>query len=323
MTVREGSDIRGKAGSKQVANFRRIYLTLFLTNQELMKSIIFPSRRISGISRNLLLVAMLTLPALADGPVQSPLLEIASGLPGKQVRLTWTAEPGVHYRIEKSSDLGTGGAWSQVALVKATSAAGGWLDPEPTSTRCFYRIMQPVAEVVSISPPLLSPDGGVLVVEGQSIPPGNSLVLNVGGQLIQVALNGTGAGLWNAVVTGQFVPGASVTVVGIVDGTGAAIVTLNQPLTVTATGLALDGIPTLPPGAPMTQDAVKPIKGIGIVVKHYPNRQGSERTASGGGGGDDDCDSSDSGSSLLPIWTGKKGYDYYQAHSQSPSPLGR
>ena len=235
-----------------------------------MKCIFFRSGQISGVSRNLLLAAMLTLPALADGPVQSPLLEIASGLPGKQVRLTWLAELGVHYRIEKSSDLGTGGSWSQVALVKATSASGRWLDPEPTSKRCFYRIMQPMAEVVSISPPLLSPDGGVLVVEGQSIPPGSSLVLNVDGQLAMVALNGTGTGLWNAVVTGQFAPGASVTTVGIVDGTGVTIVTLDQPLTVSATGLALDGIPTMPPGAPVAQEQSNPIPGVGIVVKKNP-----------------------------------------------------
>ena len=289
-----------------------------------MKTIFSPSGQISGVSRNLLLMAMLMLPALADSLVQSPLLEIASGLPGKQVRLTWLAEPGVRYRIEKSSDLGTGGAWSQVALVKATSTAGGWLDPEPTSTRCFYRIMQPVAEVVSISPPLLSPDGGVLVVEGQSIPPGSSLVLNVDGQLAMVALNGTGTGLWNAVVTGQFAPGASVTTVGIVDGTGVTIVTLDQPLTVSATGLALDGIPTMPPGAPVAQEQSNPIPGVGIVVKKNPGgpaeRIGAGKVsmsdfsmmmATAKGSGMDSGKVSMSDFSLM-----RRGYEYYRAKSQ-------
>lgn len=284
----------------------------------------------------------------ADGPVAPPLLEIASGLPGRQVRLSWSAQAGVRYAVEKSTTLDNGGAggWAQVALVKATSTAGIWLDPEPTSTRCFYRIMQPVAEVVSISPPLLSPDGGVLVVEGQSIPPGSSLVLNVDGQLVLVPLTNAGAGLWNAAVTGAFAPGASVTVVGIVDGSGTTIVSLNQPLTVTATGLALDGIPTMPPGAPLAQEQSNPIPGVGIVVKKNPGapaeRMGAGKVsvkdftfmkeqAKGSGMGSGKVSMSDlsvmrkgydyyqATSELIAAWGSKKGYDYYKAQSDMSS----
>ena len=112
-----------------------------------------------------LLIAFPTL-IWGDTPVPPPLLEFSSGLPGQQVRLSWPAEAGLRYRIEKSTGLGGGGGgggaggWSRVATVDATAAEAVWLDPEPTTTRCFYRVVQPVAEVFSISPPLLSPAGG-------------------------------------------------------------------------------------------------------------------------------------------------------------------
>ena len=121
-----------------------------------MKISSYTCLRAGGISRDFLLAAAISsafiFVAHADGPVPPPLLEIASGLPGKQVRLTWLAEAGVKYRIEKSTNLETGGpeGWHQVALVEATSTDGVLLDPEPTTTKAFYRVAQPVPEVFSI-----------------------------------------------------------------------------------------------------------------------------------------------------------------------------
>ncbi len=245
-------------------------------------------RRAGRISRDLLAITILLQalpsPARGQGPVGTPLLELASGLPGKQVRLTWVAVPGARYRIEKSSTLLTGGpgGWAQVALVETATTDGLWLDPEPTVEKSFYRIMQPVGEVFAISPTVLGESGGVLIVEGQAIAGGSFLVLEIDGVgPLQFELVALGGGRWQADVTGSFTPGASVTAVRIVNS-GATVVTLNQPLTVTLTGLALDGFASLPPGAPVTQDAVKPIKGIGIVVKRNPGTP-AERMAGGGG----------------------------------------
>lgn len=234
----------------------------------------------------LLLVAALfcvpVLPLRADGPVEPPLLEFATGLSGRQVRLTWNSEPGTVYRIEKSSTLAAGGAggWKQVALVEATAVESSWTDPEATTTKNFFRITQPVGEVFSISPPVISTTGGELVIDGQGIPAGSFLVLEFDGQTLQVPLASAGGGMWDASVVGQFLEDARVIVTSIVDSGGTQIVSLNQPITVTATGRALDSPPTLPPGAPLTQDVVNPIRGVGIVLKKNP---GSSSERMGGG----------------------------------------
>ncbi|MEI7955672.1 MAG: hypothetical protein WCJ66_10935, partial [Verrucomicrobiota bacterium] len=181
----------------------------------------------------------------AENPQASPLLEITSGLPGNQVRLSWPATVGQSYRIERSTALASGdaGGWTQLALVEATGAECVWLDPEPTSQKAFYRVTIPQADVFSISPPLLSPTGGELLVRGQRIPTGSFMVLEVDGappSQLSVPLEDLGGGVWRASVAHPFVPGGSVISALIVDANGSTLVTLNLPLTVTPTGRALD-----------------------------------------------------------------------------------
>ena len=264
---------------------------------------------------------LLAVPALlvAESPVTPPLLEIASGLPGKQVRLSWPAVVGQRYRVERSTTLasGNGGGWEQLATVDATGTQCVWLDCEPTVAKAFYRVTQPQAEVFAISPPLLSPTGGVLLLRGQAIPPGSLLVVESDGQAaLEVPLEDLGGGVWRANVAAPFVPGGSVISARIVAASGTTLVTLNQPLTVTATGRAADSPPSLPPGAPEPLALSNPIPGIGIVVKHNPRPSGKRVAA--GDGEDDDCDGTDDAcpESLLAAFLTKKGYDYYQAQSQ-------
>jgi hypothetical protein len=154
------------------------------------------------------------------------------------------------------------------------------VDPEATTTKSFYRITQPVAEVSSIAPAVISTTGGELVIDGQGIPAGSSLVLEFDGQSLLVPLVPAGGGLWDASVIGQFLEDSSVIATGIVDGTGTPVVSLNEPIAVTATGRALDAPPSLPPGAPVVQDAVSPVKGVGVVIKKNPG--GSAERISGG-----------------------------------------
>ena len=220
-----------------------------------------------GIPRAVLLLAFL--PTLfpdylhADGPVAPPALEFASGLPGKQVRLSWAAEAGVRYRIEKSTSLGT---WKQIAVVDASATNAVWLDPEPTTQKAFYRVVQPQPEVFSISFPLLTSAGGELRLHGQCIPPGSSLVLTgEAGSEISVPLVGDPAelGVWVASILGGALPGGSVLSARVVDATGATIALIGQQVTVTATGLALDGPPSLPPAAPVSKERRISYGGIG------------------------------------------------------------
>ncbi len=240
----------------------------------------------------------LVVPALlrAESPPAQPLLEITSGLPGNQVRLSWSATVGQSYRIERSTALASGaaGSWTQLALVEAAGAECVWLDPEPTSQKAFYRVTIPQADVFSISPPLLSPSGGELLVRGQRIPAGSFLVLEIDGappSQLSVPLEDLGGGVWRASVAHPFVPGASVISALIVDGNGSTLVTLNLPLTVTPTGLALDSPPSLPPASPDPQAQSNPIPGIGIVLKK--NGIGSTGGRSLAGGPNQDCDDGD------------------------------
>lgn len=227
-----------------------------------------PFRRTRGFLALASLSSLLPLAAHADGPVAPPLLEFASGLPGKQVRLSWASQTGVRYAVEKSTTLASGGVdgWTQVALVEATGPELVWLDPVRTTTKAFYRVSRPLAEVFSISPPVLSPTGGALVIQGQCIAAGSFLVIQIPGQApILVPLSLLPDGTMEAIVSGTFTVGDEIAVVGVQDGSGTTLLTLNQPLTITATGRTLDSPSSLPPGAPVAQS--NPIPGVGIVIK--------------------------------------------------------
>jgi hypothetical protein len=237
-------------------------------------------------------------PPIAADSVPPPLLELASGLPGQQVRLEWPAEAGLRYLVEKSTALAAGdgagtGPWSSVAVVEATSTVASWLDPEPTTTRAFYRVSVPGAEIFSISPPLLSTSGGTLLVAGQRLPAGGFLTLEIDGLgPVSAPLEPLAPGQWRAVFS--FVPlldaGVHITRASCTDGTGQVLATAGQLISVTESGRATDAPSSVPPAAPVTPtlDACNPIPGIGIVVKR--NRSLTRAGNRGGGGIDDDCD---------------------------------
>lgn len=277
-----------------------------------------------------LLIAFPTL-LWADSPVPPPLLEFSSGLPGQQVRLSWPAEAGLRYRIEKSTNLGGGGGgggaggWTRVATVDATAAEAVWLDPEPTTARSFYRVVQPVAEVYSISPPLLSPAGGDLLVHGQCLPDGSMLVLVIEGTEVQVPLVNLGGGVWKATVgaalLGAAVPGASILSSAVRDPLGVTLVPLNQPIALTQNGLAKDSPPSLPPAAPLPDLASNPIPGVGIVVKRNPGSSNA-RFAPGANPDTSGWDTSSHSAALMAAYLSKKGYDYYQSSSSMASKRG-
>ncbi|MEO5914929.1 MAG: hypothetical protein ABIS50_11895 [Luteolibacter sp.] len=261
--------------------------------------------RAREISRGFALVSILvSMTGLrAYGADAAPLLEFASGLPGKQVRLSWPGEMGVRYAIEKSTTLASGGTggWAQVALVEAPGSDAVWLDPVPTTQKAFYRISQPQPEVFSISPPMLSTGGGTLLISGQLIPAGSFLVIEIPGQApVLVALTALGNGIWQAIVSGAFDAGSSMAVVSIQTGTGTVLLTLNQPLEVTATGRALDSPPSLPPAAPTSK--AKP-KGTKLTVSNIGSsgNDGVEvklRAASPGASDIDDSDYSPLGMAI-------------------------
>ena len=274
-------------------------------------------------SRFLATLLLLVIPASlrAESPLGQPLLEITSGLPGNQVRLSWRATVGQSYRIERSTTLTSAdaGSWTQLALVKASGTECVWLDPEPTTQKAFYRLTLPQADVFSISQPLLSPTGGELLVRGQAIPTGSLLVLEIDGtppSPLSVPLKDLGGGVWQASVAHPFVPGGSVISALIVDANGNTLATLNLPLTVTPTGRALDSPPSLPPASPEPQFQCNPVPGIPIIVKKNPGNCNHTRVAALGPDGD--CDDGDPFSPLAMAIT-KKGYDYYKAKSDMNS----
>ena len=276
-----------------------------------------------------LLSLALSSPLATADPVPPPLLEFASGLPGKQVRLTWPAETGVRYRIERSTSLGGGGGgaggWKQIALVEATSTEGAWLDPEPTTEKSFYRIVQPQPEVFSIPEPVLQPLGGDLLIHGQSIPENSKLVLIVDGVPREFPLTAMGGGIWRAAaLLGGALPGGSIlSAIAVRDPNGTDIVTLNIPITITETGRATDSPPALPPAAPLA--ASNPIPGIGVVVKKGSSsargfQPGSSEVCDAGDI-DEDCD----GVAANPLYqdSGTKGVNpLYEAKTDLRTSVG-
>ena len=293
----------------------------------------------------------------AEGPVAPPLLEFASGLPGKQVRLSWASQTGVRYAVEKSTTLATGGVdgWTQVALVEATGPELVWLDPVRTTTKAFYRVSQPVAEVFSISFPVLTTVGGELRIQGQCIPPGSFLVIQIPGQApILVPLSSLGNGEWQALVNGTFDLGGEATAVRIQDANGVTLVTLNQPLEITTTGRASDSPGSLPPAPPISEGRRLPVHNLGssgndgVELVSPPSQCSVDFCRGRNARGDrarvvDDDDRNgfdspgplgvaiktkgtgaannftDSEPSLLAIWASRKGYQYYAAKSDMNS----
>lgn len=232
----------------------------------------------------------------ADTSVSPPILQFATGLPGKQVQLQWNATPGVRYRIEKSTDLGAGnggagGGWSRIAVVEASGAVAEWIDPIPTSSRAFYRIVQPQAEVFSIAEPVLASTGGSLVVRGQCIPDGSFLMLEIEGAApVFAALVASGPGQWTATFAGGLIPGANVLSAAVTDASGTALCPVDVNISITDTGFAADAPPnSLPPAAPFPLNASKPVPGIGVIVKKYPNSLYGSNARTGR----DDCDDGD------------------------------
>ena len=210
-----------------------------------------------------------------------PVLEL---LPG--ARLTWQAEAGGRYRIEKSTTLARdgAGAWRQAALVEADGATGSWTDPEASGEKAFYRISRVLAEVSAIDPPLLSANGGELRIRGAHLPQGASVRLEIDGveEAVSVPLVADGnGGVWVARIDREFTPGAGVIISAIEEAPGRTLVPLNQPLEITLTGLAADGPPGLPPAAPVL-DSSNPIPGVGILIKHDTKRKSTKRLAFGG-----------------------------------------
>ena len=303
-----------------------------------MKIPFVASNRARGVSHGVLTLALLSqassLVLRAAETVAPPLLEFASGLPGKQVRLSWVGQAGVRYAVEKSTALGTdGGGWTQVALVEATGPDFVWLDPVATTTKAFYRVSQPQAEVFSISFPVLTTVGGELRIQGQCIPPGSFLVLQIPGQApILVPLSSLGNGEWLALVSGTFGVGAEVSAVRIQSGTGVTLVTLNQPLEITTTGRASDSPGSLPPAPPISEGRRLPVHNLGSSGNDGVEIQKLVASNIGSSGQDgvevkwrsvaNNIGSSGQDGVDVPLWQSKKGYDYYQAQSQlNSSPL--
>lgn len=273
-----------------------------------------PSSAIARGCRRIFLASTLcSLPPIAvfaEGSDNSPLLEFAVGLPGKQVKLTWISQPGVRYMVEKSTDLGAGsgggGGWTRVAMVEPASDAAEWRDPEAVGSKCFYRVSKPGAEVFSLSPAVLSVTGGTLLIHGQCLPPGAVLVIEIEGLgVFTFPLEQLSPTTWKALITGAFPPGARVISVSVRDSLGNTVATIDQQLTITETGRAEDAPPSLPP-------AMRGIEKAQIKRQCMFNLGLKGRMAAPV---DNDCDDADPDFSPTSLWATKRGYDYYKAIS--------
>lgn len=226
-------------------------------------------------------------PANATDSGPAPLIEFALGLPGKQVKLSWSGEPGLRYHVEKSTNLGAAGGagdgWQRVAVVDGAGPTVEWRDPQAVTERCFYRVTKPQAEVFSIEPPVLSAAGGSLWVRGQCLPAGSVVELRdeEGHLVASFPLIDEISGLWRADVAGTFPPGEWLT--ATVVGSGIPTQGSMAPVAVTLSGYAMDAPASMPSAAPISLGASKPVPGIGVIVKkHPPSNPPGSHTLSGG-----------------------------------------
>ena len=70
----------------------------------------YPSRimRVLGAFLAAFVIQSISVDLKADPPARPPGIEFATGLPGKQVRLSWPANRGHRYHVERSEDLSPG-----------------------------------------------------------------------------------------------------------------------------------------------------------------------------------------------------------------------
>jgi len=265
-----------------------------------MKTPSLASRRVGAIRCGLLLVPLfsqaLWSPVHAEIPAHPPLLEFTSGLPGKQVRLTWPSTQGTRYRIEKSTTLATGGTggWTQVALVEASGAASEWVDPEATVAKAFYRVSLSPYDITKIDPPLLSSAGGTIFLYGQGFTEECVAVIgrDLSAEPLRVGLRLVAPGVWALVFEGTFTPGEGMVLLSIEDAAGTTLLDLHQPVTVTGTGFAEDSPPVLPPVAKTWQPG-QPVYGNlsvadgSITIPILDNDNDMDMAARSGYGGDE------------------------------------
>ena len=200
-------------------------------------------------------------------------MQFSTGLAGGQNKLTWSAQPGARYRIRSSPAL-SADSWRDRSLVETEGTSGSWLDPEPAGTRAFYQVEPPLAEVFMVEPAVLSP-GGVLVITGQCLPAGVSVVFEIEGIPPVTAPIITGPDGRMTVTLPAFnlmVPpvsglGPLVKRARVVGPGGGTVCVIGQTFEATLSGFASDAPPVLPPvltpaGTAKTSEAKNTIGAI-------------------------------------------------------------
>ncbi len=247
---------------------------------------------------------------MAAGTEFTLTLQFSTGLAGSLNQLTWSAEPGARYRVRSSDGLLL---WRERALVEAEGTVGIWLDNEPAGPRMFYEILPTSAEVFAVEPAVLSP-GAVLVISGQCLPPGSSVVFEIEGippvtapivvmpdgrmtvtlpafDLIPPPGSNLGPLVWSA---------------RVVAPDGSTVCPIEQTFEATLSGFANYPPAVSPPASP--QGVAIKEKGLPGETKPDKTRQDPARMAGGGdedgGGGEDEvpmCKTSESKNSLSAL----------------------
>lgn len=187
----------------------------------------------------------------ADGTTP-PAVQFQTGLAGNQVVLTWLAQPGARYRIRSSTTLTN--PWRDRDVVVAEGTNASWMDPEATGAKAFYQIDIPQAQVFTVEPAVISP-GGVLVLTGQSIPPGSSVVFEIEGMADVSApiVVGPDGRMTVTLPTFGVVAGPGggphVKRAYVVAPGGATVCGIGQTFAATLSGFATDSPPVMPPAA--------------------------------------------------------------------------
>ncbi|HVV00149.1 MAG TPA: DUF6531 domain-containing protein, partial [Verrucomicrobiae bacterium] len=221
---------------------------------------------------------------------QGPPLQISISAPGisnefsATPALSWTADAGVSYLIQVSTNIADPSAW-QDADMTAASAAGPvkWMAPESLRDTKFYRLVTSPA-VFDVQPAFISSDdtNAWLYLVGQMLPSDGFVSINGHNFGMQHDSTGNSGDVWrislNGLPLGEPISGAII----VLDAASNVVATLPlQSSIVYGTEMPaeqLQGPPDAPPACP----ARKEFKGHVTLMKAFDDDAGDEMMSARG-----------------------------------------
>jgi len=197
----------------------------------------------------------------------------------RRPQLEWTAQPGVVYWLQSSTNPADTASWVTVEPVESKSFPVRWEGPELDAITRYYRL-QAQPEIFSLEPSFIdsSDTNAVLYILGQLLPTNATVIIN-GMSFTPTIVNSNG--VWATVRLNGLPPGVPVigTITVIDNATSNIVATLpvQSPIVygTELTTAQLQGPPEDPPASP----AKKEFKGHVTLMKAFDDEEENDAAA--------------------------------------------